>query len=81
MANYVSYENMLSIMSAISTKFSALGGAFIFKGTSTFANLPSAASMTSAMTGYVYNVTEEFTTDSRFIEGAGKKFPAGTDFR
>lgn len=29
--------------------------------------------------GKVYNVTETFTTNANFVEGTGKKFPAGTD--
>lgn len=77
MGNFVSYANAESLMTAIGQKFAALSGAYIFKGSSTFANLPS--SLTEAMTGYVYNMSEEFTTDSRFIEGAGKTYPAGTN--
>ena len=30
-------------------------------------------------TGGVYNITDELTTDSNFVEGAGKKYPAGTN--
>ena len=77
MGNFVSYSNATDLMTAIGQKFAALSGAYIFKGSSTFANLP--AQLTDAMTGYVYNMSEEFTTDSRFIEGAGKKYPAGTN--
>ena len=41
-----------------------------------FANLPAAA---EAVLGNVYNVTDAFTTDATFIEGAGNKYPAGTN--
>ena len=77
MANFVSYSDMNTLMTAIGAKFSALNGAYVIKGNSTFADLP--ATLTSAMNGYVYNVTDEFTTDSRFAEGSGKKYPAGTN--
>lgn len=77
MGNFVSYSNANSLMTAIGQKFAALSGAYIFKGSSTFAGLP--ATLTEAMTGYVYNMSEEFTTDARFVEGAGKKYPAGTN--
>lgn len=77
MANFVSYSDMSTLMTAIGAKFSALNGAYVIKGNSTFANLP--ATPTAAQTGYVYNVTDEFTTDARFVEGAGKKYPAGTN--
>ena len=29
--------------------------------------------------GFVWNISDNFTTDSRFIEGAGKKYNAGTN--
>lgn len=38
-----------------------------------------AAAPTAAQLGYVYNVTEDFTTTTDFLEGAGKAYPAGTD--
>lgn len=77
MANFVSYENATTLMTDIGNKIKALSGAYILRGSVTFANLPE--TLTKAMTGYVYNVTTEFTTDARFIEGAGKKYSAGTN--
>lgn len=75
--NFVSYSNATELMSAIADKFKSFSGAYKVRGTTTFANLP--AVLTESMNGYVYNVSDSFTTDSRFIEGAGKKYPAGTD--
>lgn len=75
--NFVSYANAQEIMTVIGQKFSALGGAYVAKGSTTFANLPS--TRTADMVGYVYNVTDNFTTTADFIEGAGKKYPAGTN--
>lgn len=77
MANFVSNDNMTALMNGIATKFNSLGGAWKFRGSVTFANLPS--TITPAMAGYLYNVTNDFTTDARFIEGAGKKYKAGTN--
>lgn len=79
MANFVSYANAQSLFTAIGNKFAELNGAYVFKGSKTFAQLPAAGSITEDMTGYVYNMSEEFTTDSRFVEGSGKKYPAGTN--
>lgn len=75
--NFVDYSNATSIVTKIGQKLDALTGALVFRGSSTFANLP--GTLTKAMTGYVYNVTDAFTTDSRFVEGTGKAYPAGTD--
>lgn len=77
MANFVSYSDMTALMTAIGNKFAALNGAYVIKGNSTFANLPSTP--TVAQEGFVYNVTDAFTTDSRFVEGSGKSYPADTN--
>lgn len=45
-------------------------------GSSAFADLPTP---TKALLGNVYNVSDKFTTDAKFVEGAGKKYPAGTN--
>ena len=45
-------------------------------GSVTFANLPSPD---ADHLGLVYNVTDAFTTTDAFVEGAGKKYPAGTN--
>ena len=50
-------------------------GGLIFKGSVAFASIPT----TGMANGDMYNITDDFTTDSRFIEGAGKSYPAGTD--
>lgn len=46
------------------------------KGSIAFASLPSLA---AGIVGDVYNVTDGFTTNETFVEGAGKKYPAGTN--
>lgn len=77
MNNFVSYENATAIMNGIATKFNSLSSAYVIKGNSTFENLP--VTLTSDMSGFVYNITNDFTTDSRFVEGAGKDYSAGTN--
>lgn len=77
MANFVSYSDMTTIMTAIGNKFAALNGAYVIKGNSAFASLP--ATPTAAQEGFVYNVTDAFTTDARFVEGSGKAYPADTN--
>lgn len=77
MKNYVSFDNMTQIMNSVASKFNSFNSAYTIKGNSTFEALP--ATLTSAMSGFVYNITNEFTTDGRFVEGAGKTYPAGTN--
>ena len=46
------------------------------KGSVAFASLPTPG---ATNVGWMYNVTDAFTTTASFVEGAGKKFPAGTN--
>ena len=75
--NFVSYQNADTITKKIATRLNALDGALHYRGSITFANIP--GTLTRAMAGYVYNISDAFTTDARFVEGAGKSYPAGTD--
>lgn len=54
----------------------ALTSAIVPKGTVAYASLPTPA---KANLGHMYNVSNEFTTDVRFVEGAGKKYDAGAN--
>lgn len=75
--NFVSSTNMTVLMTAIAAKFDELSSVFVPKGTTAFAGLP--ATLTKANLGWFYNISNDFTTDARFVEGAGKKYPAGTN--
>nr|DAG29620.1 MAG TPA: hypothetical protein [Caudoviricetes sp.] len=55
---------------------SALTSAIIPKGSSTFINLPIPA---KGNLGWMYNVTDAFTSTTSFVEGAGKSYPAGSN--
>lgn len=79
MANktFVSNDNATVLMTAIAAKFTQIGSVLVPKGTVTFASLP--AVLTSANLGWFYNVSNAFTTDSRFVEGAGKEYPEGSN--
>lgn len=46
------------------------------KGSTLFRNLPAPVYDTQ---GFVFNVSEEFTTTDSFVEGAGKTYPAGSN--
>lgn len=55
---------------------SAVGGIYKPKGSTTFANLPAPS---AANLGFVYNVTDAFTTTAAFMEGSGVHYSAGTN--
>ena len=50
-------------------------GGLIYKGSIAFANIP----VSGMKVGDMYNITDDFTTDNRFQEGAGKLVKAGTN--
>lgn len=53
-----------------------ISGVYRASGRATLATLPALA---VANLGCVYDMTQDFTTTSDFVEGAGKTFPAGTN--
>ena len=70
-------EVNLSIQTAEETEAAikpAITGVYRIKGSSSFEELPSTAEV-----GDVYNITNTFTTNASFEEGAGHKYPAGTN--
>lgn len=54
----------------------ALSSVYKPAGSVTFASLPTPG---ADNLGNVYNVTDGFTTDDRFVEGTGQEYPAGTN--
>lgn len=55
---------------------SALTGVYTPRGSISFANLPQPQ---EGNKGYVYNVLDDFTTTSAFLDGAGHSYGAGTN--
>lgn len=83
-ANGAGYQTQSQVNSLIDAKISTTYHA---AGSKAFASLPSAATLADAdlagaILGDVYNVTDSFTIDSRFLEfesGKTKTYPAGTN--
>ncbi len=67
------YQTASDVVALINSKISSTYKA---KGTITFANLPE---LSDSVEGFVYNISDSFTTTSDFVEGAGNKYPSGTN--
>lgn len=67
------YNNNAKYWSDRAAQYSA--GALRYAGSVAFANIPT----TGMSNGDLYNITNDFTTDNRFIEGSGIACKAGTD--
>ena len=67
-----------AVINVVDFSLAGKGGvnhAYIPKGSVAFANLPT--TLTEDMLGWTYNVSDAFTTDSQFVDGAGISYPAG----
>ena len=67
------FQTSAQVTSAINSKIAS-----VYKpgGSVAFASLPE---LTASVLGKVYNVTDAFTTTADFMDGSGKKYPAGTN--
>lgn len=73
LANDAKYQTEEQVAAAIKARVSSTYKA---GGSVAFADLPE---LTEVNLGMVVNVTDSFTTSEAFVEGAGKKHPAGTN--
>lgn len=73
LTNDSGYATTTEVVSAVTSQ---IGRVYKPGGSKAFADLPEASAETL---GYVYNITDAFTTTDAFTEGAGKTFAAGTD--
>lgn len=73
LTNNSDFQNSTQVENAINAKISSTYKA---GGSIAFANLPS---LTSAHEGFVYDISDDFTTTADFVEGAGKNYQAGTN--
>ena len=73
LTNDAKYQTEEQVTAAITAKVSSTYKA---GGSAAFADLPE---LTEVNLGLVVNVTDKFTTTDSFVEGAGKKHPAGTN--
>ena len=73
LTNDAKYQTEEQVTAAINAKVSSTYKA---GGSAAFADLPE---LTEVNLGLVVNVTDKFTTTDSFVEGAGKKHPAGTN--
>lgn len=73
LTNDAGYQTGEQVTAAINAK---VASTYKAGGSAAFADLPA---LEEANMGLVVNVTDSFTTTDSFVEGAGKKHPAGTN--
>lgn len=60
-------------------KVNALPSAIVPKGTKAFSGLTPATDLVESKVGWMWNISDSFTTTDDFVEGAGKVIPAGAN--
>ncbi len=73
LANDSGYQTADDVSAAVSSQ---IGRVYKPAGTVAFAAIPTPS---ADVLGNVYNIPDAFTTDDRFVDGAGYKIPAGTN--
>lgn len=72
-------ETVEGALSALNTKIAGLPSAIVPKGTKTFSQLAPSTDLAAANVGFMWNISDAFTTTADFAEGAGKSVPAGAN--
>ena len=75
----LSAETVEAALAELLGKINALPSAIIPKGSKAFASLAPSTDLAAANLGFMWNITDAFTTTSDFAEGAGKSIPAGAN--
>lgn len=75
----LSAETVEAALAELLGKINALPSAIIPKGTRTFSQLAPSTDLAAGNLGFMWNVSDGFTTTADFAEGAGHVIPAGAN--
>ena len=75
----LSAETVEAALAELLGKINALPSAIVPKGSKAFAGLTPATDLAAANVGFMWNISDAFTTTADFAEGAGNAIPAGAN--
>ena len=75
----LSAETVEAALAELLGKINALPSAIVPKGSKAFSGLTPATDLAAANVGFMWNITDAFTTTADFAEGAGHSIPAGAN--
>lgn len=75
----LSAETVEAALAELLGKINALPSAIVPKGSKAFAGLTPATDLAAANLGFMWNISDAFTTTADFAEGAGHSIPAGAN--
>jgi len=75
----LSAETVEAALAELLGKIHALPSSIVPKGTKAFAGLDPTTDLAAANVGFMWNISDAFTTTADFAEGAGHEIPAGAN--
>ena len=78
-ATGISAETVVGALEELASSISSLPSAIVPKGTKAFSGLTPSTDLAAANVGFMWNISDAFTTTADFVEGAGVSIPAGAN--
>ena len=78
-ATGITATSVVGALEELANSISSLPSAIVPKGTKTFAQLAPSTDLAAANVGFMWNISDAFTTTADFVEGAGVSIPAGAN--
>ena len=78
-ATGLSADTVVGALEELARSIAGLPSAIVPKGTKAFSGLTPDTDLAAANVGFMWNISDDFTTTSDFIEGAGVSIPAGAN--
>ena len=78
-ATGITAETVVGALEELASAISSLPSAIVPKGTKAFSGLTPSTDLAAANVGFMWNISDAFTTTSDFVEGAGVSIPAGAN--
>lgn len=78
-ATGITATSVVGALEELAGSIASLPSAIVPKGTKAFSGLTPATDLAAANVGFMWNISDGFTTTSDFVEGAGKVIPAGAN--
>ena len=75
----ITAETVEGALEELASSISSLPSAIVPKGTKAFSGLTPSTDLAAANVGFMWNISDAFTTTSDFVEGAGVSIPAGAN--
>ena len=78
-ATGITATSVVGALEELANSISSLPSAIVPKGTKAFAGLTPSTDLAAANVGFMWNISDAFTTTADFVEGAGKSIPEGAN--